>query len=79
MNFAEVDMKRFKAVIVVFSLASAAAWAQSSAQPADQTAPPQADQQPSVQKHRFLRDTTPAQQADTCVGPVSYCTLFFGS
>jgi hypothetical protein len=80
MNAAEVDMKCLKMVLLVFSVASATAYAQSPAQPPEQIAPPAQTEQPQhAQKPRFWHEIAPAKKTDTCVGPVSYCTPFFGS
>lgn len=73
-------MKLLKAVLIVCSLSAAVAHAQTSA-PADSNAQ-QVAQAPAPQSARkdVQRPVAPPSiKADECVGPVSYCTLYFGS
>jgi hypothetical protein len=76
----ESEMKAVKIAVVACSLlTAAAAWAQSEApagtapQQVSQTATPQAAQ--ASAQHRVAK---PAKQAE-CVGPVSFCNVYFGS
>ncbi|MBN3761554.1 hypothetical protein [Burkholderia sp. Ac-20365] len=73
-------MKLIHAVCLTCALVPMAAYAQSQPQPADASAVhAQSDQAQQSATHRFLRDIKAASANDTCVGPVSYCTIFFGS
>jgi hypothetical protein len=76
----ESEMKAVKIAVVACSLfAATAAWAQSEA-PAG-TAPQQVSQAAATQaaqagaQHRVAK---PAKQGE-CVGPVSFCNIYFGS
>jgi len=69
-------MKSVKIAVVACSLfAAAAAHAQSDAPAAG--APQQATQATASQP--AARDAKPIQQHDECVGPVSFCNVYFGS
>ncbi|SOE83669.1 hypothetical protein SAMN05446935_4087 [Burkholderia sp. YR290] len=73
-------MKPLKPLLLACSLISTLAFAQAPAQTAGQaSSPSQVDQPDQSQKQHVLRDIKPSKRTDTCVGPVSYCTLFFGS
>jgi hypothetical protein len=73
-------MKLVTAVCLACAFAPLAANAQSQSQPpAPASVQAQPDQPQSGAKHHFLRNTQPTMATDTCVGPVSYCTIFFGS
>jgi hypothetical protein len=76
----EVDMKLIHTVCVACALVPMAAYAQSQPQPANPgSVQSQADQAQQSATYRFLREIKAAQAKDSCVGPVSYCTIFFGS
>jgi hypothetical protein len=71
-------MKLIHAVCLTCALVPMAAYAQP--QPAD-AGPVHAlaDQAQESATHRSLHAIEAASAKDTCVGPVSYCTIFFGS
>ncbi|BEU24672.1 hypothetical protein [Paraburkholderia sp. PGU16] len=72
-------MKPLKPLLLACSLISTLAFAQAPAQTAGQaSSPSQVDQPDQSQKQHFPRDMS-SKRPDTCVGPVSFCTLFFGS
>jgi hypothetical protein len=76
----EVDMKLITAVCLACALTPMATYAQSQPQPADsRSVQSQTDQTQPGSRHDFLRDIKPMLTSDSCVGPVSYCTIFFGS
>lgn len=71
-------MKLIHAVCLACALVPMAGYAQS--QPADtSSAQVPTDQAKQNAAQRSLRDIKAARTKDTCVGPVSYCTIFFGS
>ncbi|SIT35424.1 conserved exported hypothetical protein [Paraburkholderia piptadeniae] len=73
-------MKALKLVLIACSL-SAAALAHAQTAPADESAQQVAQSsaarvaQPEAQRPA----TAPAKKANDCVGPVSYCVMYFGS
>ena len=75
-------MKLLKVVLVACSLSAAIAHAQGTA-PSDANANVQAVAQANTaaSEARVARHpaTAPAKKGDECVGPASYCTLYFGS
>ncbi|MGF6771866.1 hypothetical protein P3T18_004353 [Paraburkholderia sp. GAS199] len=67
------------ACLLVSTLVSTLGYAQTSSQPAGQTASPSSSGQiDQAGKHHRFRTTNTDQDPDTCVGPVSFCTPFFG-
>ena len=73
-------MKALKMVLIACSLSAAVAHAQTSA-PADVNAQQidQAATAPAAPASAQRPTAKPAKKTDDCVGPISYCTLFFGS
>jgi hypothetical protein len=73
-------MKALKMVLIACSLSAAVAHAQTSA-PADVNAQQidQAATAPAAPASAQRPTSKPAKKTDDCVGPISYCTLFFGS
>ena len=70
-------MKALKMILIACSLSAAVAHAQTSA-PADVNAQ-QIDQAATAPASAQRPTAKPAKKTDDCVGPISYCTLFFGS
>jgi hypothetical protein len=74
----ENEMKLLKIVLIACSLSAAVAHAETA-----QVTPQQQAQQPIAQGNDSAapasRVAAPAPQADECVGPVSYCNIYFGS
>jgi hypothetical protein len=76
----EIQMKLLKVVLVACSLSAAVAHAQT-AVPADSNAQ-QVAQTLATQSAGQVTPrpvAAPAKKAEECVGPVSYCNIFFGS
>ncbi|MEX3932029.1 hypothetical protein AB4Y32_09480 [Paraburkholderia phymatum] len=73
-------MKALKLVLIACSL-SAAAFAHAQAAPADEGAQQvaQANAARVAQPEAQRPATAPAKKANDCVGPVSYCVMYFGS
>jgi len=73
-------MKALKLVLLACSL-SVAALAHAQTAPADGNAQQVAQANPTrvTQAESHHRFTKPAKKADDCVGPVSYCVMYFGS
>lgn len=72
-------MKALRVILIACSLSAAAAHAQSAAPAADGQQIAQAAE-PSVKSSpQQGRMTAPVKKAAECVGPASYCTIFFGS
>ncbi|WP_027799958.1 hypothetical protein [Paraburkholderia dilworthii] len=71
-------MKLLKIVLIACSLSAAVAHAQT-AQVAPQHQAPQAIVQRDEGAAPASRLAAPASQADECVGPVSFCNIYFGS
>ncbi|MBP0593678.1 hypothetical protein J8I87_29125 [Paraburkholderia sp. LEh10] len=73
-------MKALKFVLIACSL-SAAALAHAQTAPADDNAQQVAQAQAArvAQPETQRRAAQPANKANECVGPVSYCVMYFGS
>jgi hypothetical protein len=71
-------MKLVKIVLIACSLSAAVAQAQTT-QVAPQRQAPQAVEQRNDGAAPASRDVAPATKADECVGPVSFCKIYFGS
>ncbi|CAH2795307.1 MAG: hypothetical protein PPHEMADM_5243 [uncultured Paraburkholderia sp.] len=71
-------MKVLKIVLIACCFSAAAAHAQTTQAPSQQQVS-QANDQRANSAATSTRTATPARQTDECVGPVSYCNLFFGS
>jgi len=74
-------MKSLKAIIIACSLLSTVAYAQA---PASNSTVAQTQQQSGQeahgQGHHFFRNLIKnSRNSNACVGPVSYCNIFFGS
>jgi hypothetical protein len=72
-------MKALKLVLIACSLSAAVAHAQTAAPAAEGQQVAQTTEQHANGALQQGRKTAPAKKAAECVGPVSYCTLFFGS
>jgi len=74
-------MKALKVVLIACSLsaAAAAAHAQTTAPAADGQQIAQANEQRVNRAPEQSRMSAPVKKAAECVGPISYCNIFFGS
>ncbi|MBW0449924.1 hypothetical protein EN871_19885 [bacterium M00.F.Ca.ET.228.01.1.1] len=75
-------MKVLKLAVIACSLSAALAHAQTAPAAAEQhaaAANAQQASQPQPQGRAQRASANPAVKAEECVGPVSYCNLFFGS
>jgi hypothetical protein len=74
-------MKALKMALIACSLsaATAVAHAQTPAPTADAQQSAQTQQQRASDAVQEGRVATPAKKGEDCVGPVSFCNLFFGS
>lgn len=73
-------MKLIHAVCLTCALVPIAVYAQSQPQPSNPASvQSQADQAQQSATYRSMREIKAAQAKDSCVGPISYCTIFFGS
>jgi ribosomal protein L12E/L44/L45/RPP1/RPP2 len=76
-------MKALKVVLIACSLsaaaAAAAAHAQTTAPAADGQQIAQANEQRMNRAPEQSRMSAPVKKAAECVGPISYCNIFFGS
>ncbi|SDH91446.1 hypothetical protein [Paraburkholderia phenazinium] len=72
-------MKALKVVLIACSLSAAAAHAQAVAPAAEGQQIAQAADQHANSALQQGRMTAPVKKPAECVGPVSYCNLFFGS
>ena len=75
-------MKVLKMVLIACSLSAAAAHAQTTT--TNPAAPPAEEQQvaqanPPRTSHVVTQKRSVAPKAEECVGPVSFCNIFFGS
>jgi hypothetical protein len=71
-------MKLVNTVLIACSLSAAVAHAQTT-QVAPQRQAPQAVDQRNDSADPASRVVAPATEADECVGPVSFCNIYFGS
>jgi hypothetical protein len=78
--FSEMKMKSSKAVVVACSLLSTLAYAQVSPQPMNsEPAQLQTDQMNQSPKYHRVRYDEQRSKENSCVGPASFCTTYFGS
>jgi hypothetical protein len=73
-------MKLLTAVIGTCALVSSVAFAQTPPQPsAGTSAPPDAARSAQNAQQRSLHDWRSPRTPDSCVGPASFCTPYFGN
>lgn len=74
-------MKSLKAIIIACSLLSTVAYAQApSSSASNAQTQQQSAQDTQTHGHHFFRNLIKqSRNSNACVGPVSYCNIFFGS